>query len=167
MLLTIISGGLFMCCKTMPKQMSPVSGFDPNRFLGEWYEIARYDFMFEKNMSKVRAAYFMNGNGTIKIVNSGYDFVAQKYKTKTGTAKFVGPQSEGRLKVTFFWPFYSGYNVVALDQNYQYALIAGDNLNLMWILSRTPTIPDDIKNNYLDIARQMGYNTSKLIWTLQ
>ncbi len=79
-----------MCCKTMPKQMSPVSGFDPNRFLGEWYEIARYDFMFEKNMSKVRAAYFMNGNGTIKIVNSGYDFVAQKYKTKTGTAKFSG-----------------------------------------------------------------------------
>ena len=109
----------------------------------------------------------MNENGTINIENSGFDYIDGKQKTRTGKVKFAGEKNEGKLKVSFFGPFYSGYNIVALDKNYNYALIAGDNLNLLWILSRTPEIPDDVKENYLNIARQIGYDVDKLVWTIQ
>lgn len=63
-----------------------------------------------------------------------------------------------------FRPFYASYNVIALDDNYQYALIAGKNLDYLWILSRSKTIPEEIKSSYLKIAKEIGYDTSKLIW---
>ena len=165
--LAVITGGLFMSCRSMCTNVKSVSGFDLEKFLGEWYEIARYDFKYEKNMSHVKARYTMNENGTINIENSGFDYIDGKQKTRTGKAKFAGEKNEGKLKVSFFGPFYSAYNIVALDKNYNYALIAGDNLNLLWILSRTPEIPDDVKENYLNIARQIGYDVDKLVWTIQ
>ena len=130
--LGVITGGLFMSCRSMCTNVKSVSGFDLEKFLGEWYEIARYDFKYEKNMSHVKARYTMNENGTINIENSGFDYIDGKQKTRTGKVKF-----------------------------------AGDNLNLLWILSRTPEIPDDVKENYLNIARQIGYDVDKLVWTIQ
>ncbi len=166
-LLAVITGGLFMCCKSTCTNVKSVSDFDSEKFLGEWYEIARYDFRFEKNMSHVKAKYSMNENGTLRIENSGFDYIAGKQKTRIGKAKFAGEKNEGKLKVSFFGPFYSGYNIIALDKNYSHALIAGDDLSLLWILSRTPEIPDDVKENYLNIARQIGYDVDKLVWTIQ
>ena len=98
------------------------------------------------------------------VLNSGYNFVKKKWSKADGLAKFRGDKIVAALKVSFFGPFYSGYNVVALDENYQYALIAGKNLDYLWILSRTKTIPEDIKTKYLKIAEEIGYDTSKLIW---
>jgi len=68
------------------------------------------------------------------------------------------------LKVSFFGPFYSGYNVIALDKDYKYALVSGQNLDYLWILSRTTTIPDDVKQQYLKLASDLGYKTENLIW---
>ena len=68
------------------------------------------------------------------------------------------------LKVSFFGPFYSGYNVIALDAEYKYSLIAGAKFKYLWILSRDTNIPDEVKNQYLKIARDYGYNTSELLW---
>ena len=100
--LAVITGGLFMSCRSMCTNVKSVSGFDLEKFLGEWYEIARYDFKYEKNMSHVKARYTMNENGTINIENSGFDYIDGKQKTRTGKVKFAGEKNEGKLKVSFF-----------------------------------------------------------------
>jgi apolipoprotein D and lipocalin family protein len=89
------------------------------------------------------------------------------WKKATGRARFVGPANEAKLKVSFFGPFYAGYNVVALDDNYSYALVAGKNLNYLWILSREKSIPENIKQSFLQKGREIGYDTKKLVWVNQ
>lgn len=164
----LIAGGtislLFNSCASIPKNAKPVDNFDVNRYLGAWYEIARFDFRFEKNLDNTSAQYKRDKKGNVIVLNSGYNFVKNKWSKADGLAKFRGDKNVAALKVSFFGPFYSGYNVVALDENYQYALIAGKNLDYLWILSRTKTIPEDVKTKYLKIAKQIGYDTSKLIW---
>lgn len=150
---------------SIPRGAKAVSPFDVERYLGKWYEIARLDYKFEKNMNNVTATYSFNDNGTIRVDNKGYNYQSQQWKESVGKARFVGSSDVGRLKVSFFGPFYAGYNVIALDDEYRYALVAGDNLNYMWILSRETTIPDHIKENYLEIARNIGFETDELIWT--
>lgn len=151
-------------CVSIPKGAEAVKGFDVQRYLGKWYEIARFDFRFERNLNNVTADYSLNEDGTIKVVNRGYNYVKDEWKQATGKAKFVNNPEEARLKVSFYGPFYSGYNVLAIDENYQYALVAGNNLKYMWILSRKTTIPEDIKQKYLALAEAIGFNTSGLIW---
>jgi apolipoprotein D and lipocalin family protein len=157
----------FNSCQTIPKGAIAFKPFDKEKHLGKWYEIARMDFTFERNLSNVTANYSLNNNGTIKVVNRGYNYKTKKWKQAVGKAKFAGTQDEARLKVSFFGPFYAAYNVIALDNEYKYALVVGKNLDYIWILYRETTIPDEIKQNYLDIAQELGFNTSILIWTDQ
>jgi apolipoprotein D and lipocalin family protein len=105
-----------------------------------------------------------NEDGSIKVDNKGYNYKTKEWEQAIGKAKFVDDQNVGMLKVSFFGPFYSGYNVIALDDSYQYVLIAGKNLDYIWILAREKTIPDSIRKNYLDLAGKLGYNTADLIW---
>lgn len=155
---------LFSACVSIPKNVKPVESFDANKYLGKWYEIARLDMRFERNLNNVTATYSMNKNGSIKVDNLGYDHVKGKWKQVIGKAKFLDKKNVGSLKVSFFGPFYSGYNVVAIDSDYQYALVAGSSEKYLWILSRTITIPDDVKEDYLKIAQSMGYKTDNLVW---
>lgn len=155
---------LFNSCASIPKNAKAVENFDVNKYLGTWYEIARFDFRFEKNMNNVSAQYSLNEKGNVAVLNSGYNYKKEEWKKANGVAKFRGEKDVAELKVSFFGPFYSGYNVVALDENYQYALVAGKNLDYLWILSRTKTIPENIKAEYLKIANEIGYDTSELIW---
>lgn len=151
-------------CATIPKNVSAVTSFDKEKYLGKWYEIARFDFKFERNLNNTTAEYSLNKNGTIKVVNTGYDTLKNQWKQAIGKAKFVGNDSIAMLKVSFFGPFYGGYNVIAIDEEYQYALIAGGSLKYLWILSRETHIPEDVKSQYLTIAENVGYDTSKLLW---
>ncbi len=152
-------------CATIPQGVVAVKPFDKEKYLGKWYEIARFDFRFERNLNNVTATYSLNDNGTIKVENRGYDYLAKEWKEAVGKAKSAGDPDEARLKVSFFGPFYGGYNVIALDDQYKYALVAGQNLNYLWILSREKTIPDNIRKSYLKIAGEAGYDTSALLWT--
>lgn len=152
------------CRVSIPKGAKAVKPFDTKQYLGKWYEIARLDFKFEKNLNNVTAEYSDQDNGLIKVDNRGYDTVKNEWKQSVGKAKFVKDPQEARLKVSFFGPFYAGYNVIAIDPDYQYALVAGNNLKYLWILSRKTTIPEKIKNDYLKQAKQLGYDTSDLIW---
>lgn len=144
-----------------------VQSFDVEKYTGKWYEIARLDFYWEKGLSKVTAEYTLNPDGSIKVDNKGFDAEKNEWKQSVGKAKFVADENEGALKVSFFGPFYSGYNVVKIDEGYNYALVFGEDLDNMWILSRTKTIPEQIKNEYLDYAKRSGYNTNELVWTNQ
>ena len=147
--------------------LGPVKNFELARYLGKWYEIGRFDFKWEKNLKNVAAEYSLNKNGTVKVVNSGYDYAAQKQKQSVGKAKFSGNQNSGSLKVSFFGPFYSDYKIIALDSEYNYALVAGANKKLLWILSRAKTIPADVKERYIQTAQNAGYDLSGFVWTAQ
>ena len=160
----IIISFMLFSCKTIPEGITAIQKFDKNKYLGKWYEIARLDFKFERNLNNTTAEYSINQDGTIKVFNKGYNTKTNKWKSATGKAKFVKDEHVAMLKVSFFGPFYSGYNVIAIDKEYKYALIAGKNLKYLWILSRDTTIPDEVKKNYLEIAQRGGYKIGDLIW---
>ena len=149
---------------TFPDGATAVTPFDKEKYLGKWYEIARMDFRFERNLNNTTANYSVNNDGSIKVDNRGFNYKTMKWEQAIGKAKFVGKPDIAMLKVSFFRPFYSGYNVIALDNGYKYALVAGKNLSYLWILSRQTTIPEDVKQNYLKIAENLGFKTSSLIW---
>ncbi|WP_410220711.1 lipocalin family protein [Pedobacter sp.] len=151
-------------CASIPQNAKPVHNFNVNRYLGIWYEIARFDFRFEKDLDNTSAQYSLDKNGNVIVLNSGYNFKKNQWKKAEGLAKFRGDKNIAALKVSFFGPFYSGYNVISLDDNYQYALVAGKSLDYLWILSREKSIPEKIKTKYLQIAKELGYDISKLIW---
>ena len=151
-------------CKSIPTHVKPVKPFVLEKYLGKWYEIARIDFRFEKGLNNVTATYTMKDNGMVKVDNKGYDYAKDKWKGSMGKAKFARNENEGMLRVSFFGPFYAGYNVIALDADYKYALVAGDNYDYLWILSREKTIPEDVKQSYLTIAKNSGYDVNRLIY---
>lgn len=155
---------LSSCSVGLPKGASAVQNFNSQKFLGKWYEIARFDYRFEKNMNNVTATYSKKDNGNIKVDNKGYDYVKNKWKESIGEAKFVKNENIGELKVSFFKPIWAGYNVIDIDEDYKYALIAGNNLDYLWILSREKTIPAEYKQRFLSKAKSIGYNTDQLIW---
>ncbi len=154
------------CNTTTPKNMSVVKPFSISQYAGQWYEIARMDFRFERNLSNVTANYSVNTNGTIKVVNRGFDTINKAWKEAVGKAKFRGNPDEAKLKVSFFGPFYAAYNVIALDKDYRYALVAGKNTRYLWILSRETKIPDEVKQSYLKIASDLGFDTAAFTWTV-
>lgn len=155
---------LTSCSRTIPKNATAVKPFDVNRYTGKWYEIARLDFKQERGLNNTTAEYSLNDDGSIRVVNRGYDTARQEWKDATAKAKFVDAEDEGKLKVSFFGPFYSGYNVIAIDPGYQYALVAGEDLKYLWLLSRETTMPHNVKDEYLRKARAIGYKTSDLVW---
>ncbi len=155
---------MFTSCSTIPDGAVAVKPFDVNKYLGKWYEIARLDFRFERDLNNTTAEYSLREDGKIKVDNKGFNTRTKEWKQAIGKAKFAGDKDVAMLKVSFFGPFYSGYNVIALDPDYKYALIAGKNLKYLWILSRETTIPEDIKQNYLKTAEGLGYKIADLVW---
>lgn len=151
-------------CKTIPENVLAVRPFNKNSYLGKWYEIARFDFKFEKNLTNTTADYTFNTDGSITVLNRGFNIVSNEWKEAKGKAKFVKEDSIAMLKVSFFGPFYGGYNVIAIDEAYKYALVCGNSFDYLWILSREKTIPDDIKLKYLHLAKSLGFDTDKLLW---
>lgn len=155
---------LMISCQNIPENAHAVQGFEKEKYLGTWYEIARLDFKYEEGLNNTSAHYALNDDGSIKVTNKGFNVEKKEWEEANGKAKFVGDENIGMLKVSFFGPFYSGYNVIAVDENYDYALVAGKNLNYLWILSRETIIPADIKKEYLKIAEEVGYEVANLIW---
>lgn len=152
------------CSTSIPANATAVQNFEKEKYLGKWYEIARMDFRFEKDLNNTTAEYSVREDGKIKVDNKGYNYVKKEWSQAIGKAKFADKEDVAMLKVSFFGPFYTGYNVIALDADYQYALVAGKNTDYLWILSREKTIPENIKTEYLKIAEEIGYKISDLVW---
>ena len=159
---------LAACSTSPPEGLHPVGSFDIHRYLGRWYEIARLDHSFERGMSDVQATYALMDDGSVKVINRGYDTQRQAWKEAVGRALFVGDSSIGSLKVSFFGPFYGGYHVIALDrQNYRWSLVAGPDRDYLWILARDKTLSADVRTQLVDQAKALGFATDKLIWVAQ
>lgn len=151
------------CSVKVPKDISPVKNFDLSRYLGEWHEIARIDNRFEKGLIKVSANYSLRGDGGVKVVNRGWDSENKKWKESVGKAYYVESSDVGALKVSFFGPFYGGYNIIKLDENYQYSLVVGPNKDYLWVLSRTPTMPPELLNEYFSFASNHGFDRKQIL----
>ncbi|RPH30218.1 hypothetical protein EHN07_03665 [Buttiauxella warmboldiae] len=149
---------------TPPEGVKPLTNFSSARYLGKWYEIARLENRFERGLEQVTATYGKRSDGGISVLNQGFDAVKKQWKSSEGKAYFTGAPTTAALKVSFFGPFYGGYNVIALDEDYQYALVSGPNRDYLWILSRQPEIPDEVKQRYLSFARGLGFAVNNLVW---
>lgn len=140
--------------------------FKLNKYLGKWYEIARFDHSFERGMTNVTAEYILRPDGMVKVLNAGWK--DGKKKIAEGKAKQPDPLKDPSwLRVSFFLFFYSDYNILLLDEDYRYALVGSKSPKYLWILAREPEIPSDVKDAMLAEASKLGYDTSKLIWVDQ
>ena len=164
----ILSLTLAACATAPPEGVRPVTSFDIDRYLGRWYEIARLDHSFERGMSDVSATYQLQDDGSVKVINRGYDTQRQAWKEAIGRALFIGDSGTASLKVSFFGPFYGGYHVIALDQqDYRWALASGPDRGYLWILARDKTLPAEVREQLVSQARAAGFATDKLIWVDQ
>lgn len=155
---------LLTACVGDADKYPTVTGFEVGRYLGTWYEIARFDHSFERDLDKVSADYSLREDGGLKVVNRGFDTKKQKWHEAIGKAYFVQTPDIARLKVSFFGPFYGAYNVIELDKkDYNYVLITGGK-DYLWILSRSPQLSPDIQAQLIAKAQSLGFDTSKLLY---
>ncbi|MBN2280200.1 MAG: lipocalin family protein [Candidatus Marinimicrobia bacterium] len=160
-LLTLFCTG----CMNIPQNRLPIEGFNIEKYMGKWYEIARLDHSFERGLSQVTAEYTLIGNGQVKVVNRGYSQQKGQWSQATGKAKFAGDKNTGHLKVSFFGPFYASYIIFELDKtNYQFAYVSGKNPNYLWFLSRTPIVSEQDQQRFRARAKAAGFDTEKLIF---
>lgn len=161
---TLCLGG----CLGMPKAVTPINGFELNRYLGTWYEIARLDHSFERGMEQVTAEYSLREDGGVSVTNRGFLPAENKWKKAGGKAFFVEGPTTGYLKVSFFGPFYGSYVIFELDrENYQYAFVSGPDNSYLWLLARTPIVEKDLLNRFVAQAEQLGFATEQLIYVSQ
>jgi apolipoprotein D and lipocalin family protein len=164
--LSVIILLLFLAgCVGVPEGIHPVQNFDVNRYLGMWYEIARLDHSFERGLNNISATYTLRGDGGVDVLNKGFDKKKNTWKEAKGKAYFVGKKTVAALKVSFFGPFYGGYNVIALDHdNYLYAMVCGPDRSYLWILAREKNLDKSILNKLIEKAKSLGFETDKLIF---
>ncbi|WP_102404267.1 lipocalin family protein [Vibrio sp. 10N.261.55.A7] len=167
-LLVIMVSFALSGCLGMPERVTPVSGFQLEEYLGEWYEVARLDHSFEEGLSQVSANYTLKSDGGVRVINRGYSQEDDEWQQAEGKAYFVNESNEGYLKVSFFGPFYGSYVVFDLDkENYQYAFVSGPNNEYLWLLARTKTVDSALKDRFLTMSKERGFNTDEIIWVDQ
>ena len=168
-ILILVIVALLSACMGVPDNVKVVDNIVANQYLGTWYEIARLDQSFERGLEKISATYTAKGDSSIEVVNRGFQVAKNEWKEAVGKAYFVDPPNAnktntGKLKVSFFGPFYGAYNIIALDVNYQHVMICGPDKSYLWILSRTPQLAEPIKRDLIAKAKVLGFATDKLIY---
>mgnify|MGYP006111246209 FL=1 len=165
---TLLAAAMLSGCLGVPASVEPVQGFDLNRYLGKWYEIARLDHSFEEGLDNVTAVYSLRDDGGVNVVNRGFLSKDDVYQEAEGRAYFVNDSDEGYLKVSFFRPFYASYVIFELDQDgYQYAFVSGPDTSFLWLLSRTPTVEQALLDHFIETSASLGFDTEELIFPIQ
>lgn len=157
---------LFTACSTKNPPLQTVEKVDLEKYLGTWYEIARYEHFFEKDCKNVSANYSMLDEETIKVINRCTKITTNEKKEALGRA-YATDTTNSKLRVSFFRPFYGDYWVLMLDEKYEYAVVGTPSREYLWILARNSKLDEKIKNEILQKLPTLGFDTSKLIWTIQ
>jgi len=164
----VVASAILGGCASVPQGLRPVNDFKADRYLGTWYEIVRLDHSFERGLTQVTAEYSKRDDGSIQVVNRGYDAKSGRWREAKGVASFVGPSDVASLKVTFFWPFYGGYHVIALDaEGYNYAMVTSSSRDYLWILARQKHLDPTILKSLVAQAKEWGFDTDRLIYVDQ
>ncbi|ALO44967.1 lipocalin family protein [Pseudohongiella spirulinae] len=163
--LTVALALLLNACLGAPDGVAPVKGFELNRYLGTWYEIARLDHSFERGLERVTANYTMRDDGGVRVLNRGFSVSDQAWEEAVGKAYFVEDDNTGYLKVSFFGPFYGSYVIFELEQdNYDYAFISGPDTSYLWLLARTPEVAPEVIEQFERQAGRLGFDVDSLIY---
>ena len=161
----VLATAVLCGCASVPKGLQPVTGFQADRYLGTWYEIARLDHSFERGLSKATAEYAKRDDGSIQVVNRGYDVRRGKWREARAVARFIGPADIASLKVTLFWPFSGAYHVIVLDrEGYNYAMVTSSSRSYLWILARQKRLDPAVQDDLLAKAKAWGFKTEELIF---
>ncbi|QKF76797.1 lipocalin family protein [Arcobacter defluvii] len=157
---------LLTACSSKNPPLQTVQKVELNKYLGTWYEIARYEHFFERNCKNVTANYSMMNEETIKVINRCTKIQTNEKKEAIGRAYAID-ETNSKLKVSFFRPFYGDYWVLMLDENYKYAVVGTPSREYLWILARDSKLDEKIKNEILQKLPSLEFDSSKLIWTIQ
>lgn len=144
-------------CLAVPDGVTPVTNFQIDRYLGQWYEIARLDHRFERNLTNVTATYSLNDDGSVRVLNRGFNVNSCAFEEREGRATFIGDRDVASLSVSFFGPFAGGYHVIELAPDYSYAVVSGADKGFFWILSRTPTLDQRLVDRIIGDALAAGF----------
>ena len=167
-ILTSLLVGLGAVASAQQIDYTTITAFDLNRYLGKWYEIARYDHAFERGLVRTTAEYTLRDDGKIKVLNSGYlNGLNGSYQESVGKAKPNKNGEPGQLRVSFFGPFYGDYYILDLAPDYSYSVVGSSSPKYLWILSRTPQLSAEVQSKILRNLHKRGYDTTKLIWVKQ
>lgn len=163
---------LFLLCNTSCIENTinkeTVKTLDVQRYMGKWFEIARFDYHFEHNLVGSTVEYTLLPDSTIEVVTCGYcdDFSGPCVKAR-GIAR-PDPDCPGKMKISYLWKFYAEYNILEIDElNYGYALVGSNTRHYLWLISRTPHLPQDTLRHLLNCAKRRGYDISMLKWVKQ
>lgn len=150
------------------RPLETVSQVDLTRYMGTWYEIARFPHRFEKGCVAAKATYALRDDGAVDVLNEcRLDCFDGPAKTAKGTARVVDKATKAKLKVAFFWPFYGEYWIIDLGDEYDYAVVGHPGRKYLWILSRKPVMDDVLYRHLLDRVSAKGYDVSRLVKTPQ
>jgi apolipoprotein D and lipocalin family protein len=143
-------------------ELKTVEHVDVSRYMGTWYEIAKFPQRFEKGLVGVTAVYTLLSNGRVQVLNGGFvgDFNG-RYRSAKGKA-WVDKKSNAKLKVSFFWPFAANYWILELGKEYEYAMVGDESRRYLWILSRTAQMDGDVYHDLLQRIRDKGFDISRL-----
>lgn len=156
----------FVNCSTKNFPLETVKSVDIIKYLGTWYEIARFEHFFEKGCKNVTANYSLMEKNKIKVINSCQKIDTNKTKEAAGIA-YATNSTNSKLKVSFFRPFYGDYWILMLDKDYKYALVGSPSRDYLWILSRSKKLPKDTLQKILVKIKELKFDEKKLIWTIQ
>ena len=151
-----------------PKKKIPakaiVDPFDKEKYLGKWNEVARLPNLIEQDLRNLTEEYTLNEDGTIQVITRAFNAVKNKPVEATGTIKFKGAETRGQMEVAYFLPIYLDYNILDIDDDYQYALVSGSGMGYLWLMSRESSMPEEMKQRFLHKAAELGFEISKLEW---
>jgi apolipoprotein D and lipocalin family protein len=150
-------------CQTIKHDLPVVKSIDLNKYAGKWYEIARLPNKFEEGLECVTANYTLLENGKVEVLNQGHLVTNHsKIKSAKGKAYIPDKTESGKLKVTFFWPFYGDYWIIDLGEDYEFALVGDPSRKYLWILCRQKKIDEKNYLRLLESAKMNGFDISKI-----
>jgi apolipoprotein D and lipocalin family protein len=168
--LTLLAALLFLLagCGGRHPPLPTVEHVDVERYLGTWYEIARYPAPFQEGCVATSANYSAREGGGIRVVNRCLvDSLEGELREAEGRARIVDTETNAKLKVTFFWPFYGDYWVLALGPDYEWSLVGEPGRRYLWILSRTRQMDPDTYRDIVGRLPALGYDAGRLLVTPQ
>lgn len=144
------------------KAVQTVPSVDLKRYIGKWYEIARYPNRFQKDCAgSVSATYTLREDGKVGVLNECRK-KSGEMMSANGRAKIADKNTNAKLLVSFFWPFYGDYWILDLGPSYEYAVVGEPRRKYLWILSRTPVMDEGTFRIVLERLTKQGYDISKL-----
>ncbi len=165
-ILTTVSLIIMSCNSSNYAPLDVVNKVDIQRYIGKWYEIARLPFKYQEGCNCTTAEYSIIDSTTIRVINKCMK--EGEVDDATGKAFVVEGSNNAKLRVQFFWPFRGDYWIIDLDENnYQYAVVGTPNRENLWILSRSKLMDEQLYNSLIDKCKTKGFDTSKLIKTVQ